>query len=679
MSAVEVTKPAELPDVPELTYADAALDYLAAGFEPLPLPAGDKFPPPSGTTGAVAGPVTAADVEGWRHSMRYGNTALRLPDGVVGIDVDDYDGKPAADTLAEREAQWGALPPTVMTTAREGGVSGIRLYRVPPGSRFPGKVGEAIDVIQPAHRYAVVWPSVHPTGAPYRWLHSVTREPTEGIPTAATLPELPAAWVAGLSALAPARTEHGTYDAAWLDRLADGEPGERLAGRLASLREALDTGTDRHAAALSFVGSLCVAVERDEPGTRAAHDDALRAFLAAKGHTPEAEAEWARLFPAAIGYAVEVVADDARRGFDWRKDRATQRPEAARPAGRPARSLAGQLLSRSGLRALPKPEPLIADTLDKHSVMMLAGYYGTGKSFVALDWAASIATGTPWLRRPVERGRVLYVLGEGAYGVHARLAAWELHHGTAIEDGWLDVLPVAAQIAGEDLAEVEELVAERGYALVVFDTLARMSVGLEENSARDMGVFVAALDAIRRRTAGGSVLVVHHSGKGDRGDSRGSSAIGGAMDVVYQVKGDGRGTLELTRTKRKEGPTEDKHALALHEVGASVVVVAGDPATTSATATRDRIANDIREYLHSQGAYESAVVYPGQSQIGAAVKGNSGTIRDLLKDLALAGFLVTGKRGGYALPSIEPCPAAAGVVTGAGPDPLPPGWDAALD
>ncbi|MFC6712446.1 AAA family ATPase [Branchiibius cervicis] len=675
MSAV-----AGLPDHAELTYADAALEYLAAGFEPLPLPAGDKYPPPYGTTGALAAPVTPADVEGWRRSMKHGNTALRLPDGVVGIDVDDYDGKPAADTLAEREAQWGALPPTAMTTSRDGGVSGIRLYRVPPGSRFPGSVGEAIDVIQPAHRYAVVWPSVHPTGARYRWLHSVTREPINGIPTVAELPELPAGWVAGLSALAPARTEHGTYDAAWLDRLTDGDPGERLAGKLASLLEALDTGTDRHAAALSFVGALCVAVERDEPGTRAAHDEACAAFLAAKGHTPEVEAEWARLFPAAIGFAVEVVADDARRGFDWRKSApSTARPQAARPAGRPVRSLAGQLLSRSGLRALPKPEPLIADTLDKHSVMMLAGYYGTGKSFVALDWAASIATGTPWLGRPVERGRVLYVLGEGAYGVHARLAAWELHHGAAIEDGWLDVLPVAAQIAGDDLPEVEELVAERGYALVVFDTLARMSVGLEENSARDMGVFVAALDAIRRRTDGGSVLVVHHSGKGDRGDSRGSSAIGGAMDIVYQVKGDGRGTFELIRTKRKEGPTEDRHALALREVAASVVVVEGDPATTSATATRDRIANDIREYLHTVAAHEASEVFIGQTQIAAAVSGSTKTIRETLARMAAAGFLCVGKRGGYALPTVDPGPAAAGSVTGAGPDPLPPGWDAALD
>ncbi|WP_446666806.1 AAA family ATPase [Flexivirga sp. B27] len=347
----------------------------------------------------------------------------------------------------------------------------------------------------------------------------------------------------------------------------------------------------------------------------------------------------------------------------------------------PARpSLASQLLSRSELRSLPEPEPLIADTLDKHAVMMLSGYYGTGKSFVALDWAASIATGRPWLGRTSERARVLYVLGEGAYGIHARLRSWEEHHGAAIADGWLDVLPVAAQVAGQDLGEVVALVGARGYGLVVIDTLARAAVGLEENSARDMGVFVAALDEIRRATDNGSVLVVHHSGKGDKGDSRGSSAIGGAMDVVYQVKGDGRGTLELSRTKRKEGPTEDRLSLALQERGSSVVVA---EAENSGPSKRDRIAERIREELHKAGAIEPSGVYMNADELNERVGGRAADVRSVRAALLRADFIAHASRKGYALPEVTPLvggtPGEPGATTGDGPEPLPPGWDVELD
>ena len=51
--------------------------------------------------------------------------------------------------------------------------SGILLYRVPSGvdpTTWPTGAGPSIEIIRHAHRYAVVWPSIHPeTGQPYRW------------------------------------------------------------------------------------------------------------------------------------------------------------------------------------------------------------------------------------------------------------------------------------------------------------------------------------------------------------------------------------------------------------------------------------------------------------------------------------------------------------------------------
>ena len=47
-------------------------------------------------------------------------------------------------------------------------------------------------------------------------------------------------------------------------------------------------------------------------------------------------------------------------------------------------------------------------------------------------------------------------------------------------------------------------------ALIIFDTLNRCAEGLEENSAKDMGIFCAGLEKIKRAT-GAHVNVVHHN------------------------------------------------------------------------------------------------------------------------------------------------------------------------
>jgi AAA domain len=70
--------------------------------------------------------------------------------------------------------------------------------------------------------------------------------------------------------------------------------------------------------------------------------------------------------------------------------------------------LAERLLTRSQLDSLPEPEPLIENTLDRRTVALLGGYWGTLKSFIALDWALSVATGHPWQGRPTVTGPVIY-------------------------------------------------------------------------------------------------------------------------------------------------------------------------------------------------------------------------------------------------------------------------------
>lgn len=177
-----------------------AIHYLRAGWYPIPVPYGDKYPPPTGYTGRESAWPDEDKIAEWIAENNW-NIAFHLgpvyepmdshferEDGqdvdwldmdgtplwtVVGIDVDHYtDGekvKLGGDQLAELEKTLGVLPDTWTSSSRQDGVSGIRYFLVPNKFSYRGKVDKDIDVIQETHRFAVAWPSAHPKGGQYAW------------------------------------------------------------------------------------------------------------------------------------------------------------------------------------------------------------------------------------------------------------------------------------------------------------------------------------------------------------------------------------------------------------------------------------------------------------------------------------------------------------------------------
>jgi len=188
-----ITRSESNTEVPEeqTPFQRAADLYRQAGWSgTIVLPSGKKSPPPNGYTGYDGRWPAAGDVATWS-----GNIGLRLPDGVVGIDVDHYGAKRGADQLAELEARVCPLPPTWSSTRRGWGDSRIRFYRVPPGRQWPTKAATDIDVIQFSHRYSVVWPSViDEDGLRYQWF-TPEGEEASAPPRADDLTFLPDLWV----------------------------------------------------------------------------------------------------------------------------------------------------------------------------------------------------------------------------------------------------------------------------------------------------------------------------------------------------------------------------------------------------------------------------------------------------------------------------------------------------
>lgn len=193
------------------------------------------------------------------------------------------------------------------------------------------------------------------------------------------------------------------------------------------------------------------------------------------------------------------------------------------------------LLSSMDLDELPEAELLVEGFLVKESVVRLYGPPKSYKSFVMLDLAACIGAGIPWHGKAVVQARVLYVVAEGVRGIKRRVRAWEtLNKRTMVGVSFYER---AVQLGDRnDVSQLIRTAKRGGYEFVVLDTQARCTVGLEENSASEMGVVVAALDVLKEVT-GACVALVHHSGASG-GRARGSTAILGALDAEFEVEAD---------------------------------------------------------------------------------------------------------------------------------------------
>jgi hypothetical protein len=185
----------------------------------------------------------------------------------------------------------------------------------------------------------------------------------------------------------------------------------------------------------------------------------------------------------------------------------------------------------------PPPTFMIADYLIEKSFAVMYGAPSSYKSFLAIDWALSIAHGADWNGRPTQQGIVVYLAMEGQSGITNRAEAW--HRDRKLSNEGVPFYAVTNPISMADAEAtdvallsqaVKDLLGDVNPSLFVVDTLARSFGGADENSATDMGIFVRNCDILREQFDC-SVLAVHHSGKDVEKGLRGSSALLGAVDT----------------------------------------------------------------------------------------------------------------------------------------------------
>lgn len=233
--------------------------------------------------------------------------------------------------------------------------------------------------------------------------------------------------------------------------------------------------------------------------------------------------------------------------------------------------LSQKLMKRSELAKLPPVEPLIQDTLSLRSAVVLIGPTGAGKTFLALSWACCVGTGKRWLGKDVERAPVLYVVGEGAHGLDARVTAWEASWETTVGDQDVQFIIRPDSLTNMDTwHDITTEAHDFGARLIILDTYSSLAPDGDETkdaatTMRRLSDLAAAID--------GTVVLVHHPGWSDSERARGGSQIEANADEVILLRGNAHTDLvEMERKKVKEGVAGRKTWLRRRPCNESIVI-----------------------------------------------------------------------------------------------------------
>ena len=531
----------------------AAMDYRRVRLDLIPLRHRDKMPADRRWQERAYDQAEVLE-RARRDGLHLG---VRLPADVVVVDVDPRNFPAGRDSLAELAAAFG-LPLESAPHVLTGNLSqpGHHFYfRKPAGVSLLDSV-EGFEGVEfkSLGRQVVAPGSVHPTGGLYRW--------APDSPPLHRMPDLPAKLVE--AARRPER------------RRATGA-GEITPEQLASSLEYLDpTDYQDHERWLE----LMMACHHATDG------EGRQEFIDWSTSDPQfADHEWivgrrwdslhadrdgavtiATLRLHLNGAGADIAPPDAADDFDaW---------EEVEPAEERSR---WNFLSLDDVESLPPPNWLVPGVLTEGSLAAIYGAPESGKSFLAVDMSMAVASGTDWHGRQVERGGVLYIAAEGAPGLGKRFRAWKMDRcaqGRRFDLHLMrDDLNLAAEKDGGVRAFVEAVTEGLGpLRLVVIDTLNQTAAGADENSAKDMGRYIASMKRLRDAT-GATVVVVHHSGKDLSKGMRGSTALLGAMDTTVEVERATNGrSLVATVKKQKDAEREPPMRFNMEKVGDSLVL-----------------------------------------------------------------------------------------------------------
>jgi len=166
-------------------------------------------------------------------------------------------------------------------------------------------------------------------------------------------------------------------------------------------------------------------------------------------------------------------------------------------------------------------QPLIDGLLRREEVMNIVAAPKTGKSWLVMQLALSLVTGSTWAGMECTKSRVLLVDNE----LHVETLANRLYHVTSAmgideDDKILDNLVVLPQRGGnKDLSQLQSWLQEYngpGFDVVIIDALYKaLPKDVDENSNGQITAVYNILDRYAREMKA-AIILVHHTSKGNQ-------------------------------------------------------------------------------------------------------------------------------------------------------------------
>jgi len=287
----------------------------------------------------------------------------------------------------------------------------------------------------------------------------------------------------------------------------------------------------------------------------------------------------------------------------------------------------------------PEMEWLVDGVLPARGLVVLAGRPKSGKSWLVLDLALSVAAGADCMGRPVgTTGATIYLALEDS---PARIKERSEIIGLSSDNAYIATSWWAADQGGYE--ELQEMVRELQPKLIIIDTLAAFKAGsavvrkpqfeIDYEQARKLKTIADENNCC--------VLIVHHTRKADADDvfdtisgTLGLNAVADSIAILQHSRTSNVGKLHIT------GRDVSNEQFAVAFVDGRWII--SDSATQTEETTRDKVVRTIRQWGPAK---------PRELRDIAAQEGiGYDALRQSLRRLAAEGVVAQDELGRYYCP-----------------------------
>lgn len=182
---------------------------------------------------------------------------------------------------------------------------------------------------------------------------------------------------------------------------------------------------------------------------------------------------------------------------------------------------------------------LIEGVLPSGNIVFITGQPKDGKSLIVQHWAHSVATGNDWNGHSSAQGAVFYLYPDGEHPRYLaeRIKALEAYTGVPVDyENALRFSDSFSLTNADDVANVLAGIEFAGLRLLIIDTIAAATPGLDLNNAKEISQISCFAKEITKKSNGKTtVVIVAHSTKSNSKGVSGSTQLQAMASITYSV------------------------------------------------------------------------------------------------------------------------------------------------